>query len=270
MNPALFAHLMSIESRRLLSYRVDFWLTMVLSLIVQVVVVWALWTAVFTESGSEVVGGWDLQGIIAYGIFVFLMGRIVRGGDLQMEVATEIYDGSLSRYLIYPCNYCLTKYAQQLGNIFPDILQSFLMALVVLPFMGTSTTVDLNLTGILMSLPSLLCAHLLFFVIGLIPQMVAFWADNVWSLSVLMRMVTMLLGGAAFPLSLFPESVQTVLEWMPFRYLFEFPTLVLLGKVSVEEWVIGIVTCLAWCGVFLLVSIPIWKRGTLRYTGVGI
>ena len=187
-----------------------------------------------------------------------------------MEVATEIYDGSLSRYLIYPCNYGLTKYAQQLGNIFPDILQSFLMALIVLPFMGTSTTVDLNFTGIMMSLPSLLCAHLLFYIMGLIPQMIAFWADNVWSLSVMMRMVTMLLGGGALPLSLFPESLQTLLSWMPFRYLFEFPTLVLLGKVGLEEWITGLAVCLAWCVVFLLLTIPVWRRGTLRYTGVGI
>ena len=51
MNPALFLHLMSIESRRLLSYRVDFWITMILTLIVQLVVIWALWTVKFAESG---------------------------------------------------------------------------------------------------------------------------------------------------------------------------------------------------------------------------
>ena len=270
MNPALFLHLMSIESRKLLSYRVDFWLTMIVSLVVQVVVVWTLWTAVFTESGKEIVGGWDLQGIFAYGIFAFLLGRIIRGGDLQMAVASEIYDGSLSRYLIYPCNYCWTKYAQQLGNIFPDILQSLLMALVILPFLGTSSTVDLNMTGILMTVPTLFCAHLLFFIMGLIPQMVAFWADNVWSLSVMIRMVTMLLGGASIPLSLFPESLQNVLAWLPFRYLFEFPTLVLLGRIGFEEWALGLLSCLVWCGVFLIILLPVWRRGTLRYTGVGI
>ena len=270
MNPALFLHLMSIESRRLLSYRVDFWITMILTLIVQLVVIWALWTAIFAESGKDIVAGWDLQGILAYGVFVFLTGRVVRGGDLQMAVATEIYDGSLSRYLVFPCNYCFTKYAQQLGNIFPDIFQSVLMALLIIPFMESSTTVDLNLTGILMCLPSIFCAHLLFFMMGLLPQMVAFWADNVWSLSVMMRMVTMLIGGATFPLSLFPDSMQSVLYMLPFQYLFEFPTLVLLGKVGIEEWITGIVSCLIWCGFFLLLLIPVWRRGTLRYTGVGI
>ena len=52
------------------------------------------------------------------------------------------------------------------------------MALLIIPFMESFSTVDLNLTGILMSPFHLLCSPPLF-MMGLIPQMVAFWADNV-------------------------------------------------------------------------------------------
>ncbi len=270
MTLRLFFHLISIESRRLFSYRVDFWITMFVNLAVQLVILWALWTAVFAESGKELVGEWDLTGILSYGVMVFLTGRVVRGGDLQMAVASEIYDGSLSRYLLYPLNYGVTKYAQQLGNVFPNILQSIVMAACILPFMGSSSSVDLHVTGLLMCIPSLILAHLLFYIMGLLPQLVAFWADNVWSLSVLMRFITMLLGGATIPLSLFPEWSQGALAILPFRYLFEFPTLVILGKVSVNDWLTGLLTCAVWCVVMSLLVIPVWRRGNLRYTGVGI
>ena len=100
MNPALFLHLMSIESRRLLSYRVDFWITMILTLIVQLVVIWALWTAIFAESGKDIVAGWDLQGILAYGVFVFLTGRVVRGGGLQ-EAGNKAWNKVIQKYVGY-------------------------------------------------------------------------------------------------------------------------------------------------------------------------
>ena len=80
----------------------------------------------------------------------------------------------------------------------------------------------------------------------------------------------LLLGGAMLPLSLFPDRVQEFLHWLPFVYLFEFPTLVVLGKVDFTQWCIGIGTCLLWCLVIGTLSVPVWRRGDLRYTGVGI
>ena len=270
MSLSLFFHLVNLEARKLMSYRVDFWITMLVNLVVNLVVLWALWTAIFAESGAEIIGGWDLPGILAYGVMVFLTGRIVRGGDLQMTISTDIYDGSLSRYLLYPRHYAFTKYAQQVGNVMPDLFQSVLMGLVAIPVLGLSTTATVTPLSVAMVIPTILVAHLLFFLMSLVPPYIAFWADNVWSLSVLLRFVTMLLGGALLPLSLFPDQVQEVLRWLPFVYLFEFPTLVVLGKVDFTQWSIGIGSCLLWCLVIGAFSVPVWRRGDLRYTGVGI
>ena len=150
MSPSLFFHLVLVEAKKLMSYRVDFWITMVVALVVNLVILWALWEAIFAESGKELIGGWDLNGILAYGVMVFLTGRIVRGGDLQMTVATDIYDGALSRYLLYPRHYPFIKYAQQVGNILPDLFQSLMMGLVAIPLLGISTTADVTPLSLLM------------------------------------------------------------------------------------------------------------------------
>jgi ABC-2 type transport system permease protein len=60
-------------------------------------------------------------------------------------------------------------------------------------------------------------------------QLVAFWADNCWSLLVAHRIVASLLGGLLLPLSLFPRWSQPALDALPFRYMFAFPVDVLLG-----------------------------------------
>lgn len=270
MNPSLFLHIAFLETKKLMSYRIDFWITMAVNLVVNLVILWALWTAIFAESGEDIIGGWDLPGILSYGVMVFLTGRIVRGGDLQMTVATDIYEGALSRFLLYPRNYAITKYAQQFGNVLPDLFQSVLMGLIAIPLLGLSTTAAVTPISILMAIPTIIIAHLLFYLMGLIPQYVAFWADNVWSLSVMLRFVSMLLGGAMLPLSLFPESAQQFLQLLPFVYLFEFPTMVILGKVETAYWISGMANCLLWCLIIGALSIPVWRRGDLRYTGVGI
>jgi ABC-2 type transport system permease protein len=270
MSLALAWSLMSLEARKLLSYRADFWVTMVSQLGINLLVLWALWTAMFAESGAKLIGGWDLPGILAYGVMVFLTGKIVRGGDLQMSIANDIYQGALSRYLLYPQHYVAIKYAQQMGNILPDFVQSIAMAVIGIPLLGLSSTLDIDYLSCLMALPALWSAHLLFFLLGLFPQFIAFWADNVWSLSVFLRLSTMLLGGAMLPLSLFPEGPREILRVFPFAYLFEFPTLVLLGKVDVWSWLEGLGVSLVWCLILALCAVPLWHRGRVQYTGVGI
>jgi ABC-2 type transport system permease protein len=101
-------------------------------------------------------------------------------------------------------------------------------------------------------------------------QGVAFWADNVWSLNVMFRFASQMLGGLLLPLSLFPAWSQPVLEVLPFTYLFYFPTTTLLGQVSTAEWATGLAISLGWCGALALVSRAVWRRGRLVYTGVGI
>ena len=53
MRPGLFIHLMSIETRKLFSYRVDFWVTTVVNMVVTLIVFWYLWEAMFQESGRR-------------------------------------------------------------------------------------------------------------------------------------------------------------------------------------------------------------------------
>ena len=113
-------------------------------------------------------------------------------------------------------------------------------------------------------------ANLLIFLLRFIAQLVSFWADNVWSLNVMLRFTTELLGGLMLPLTLFPQWTQDLLVWTPFPYLFYVPVMVLLGEIGVVEWVQGLAVAAVWIAVAALVALRVWRRGTLGYTGVGI
>ena len=73
------------------------------------------------------------------------------------------------------------------------------------------------------------------------------------------------------PLTWFPESAMHALRYLPFVACCEFPVRVATGEVTtLGEYSLGLTVGLAWCGVLGLACLPIWRKGQLGYTGVGI
>jgi ABC-2 type transport system permease protein len=270
VTPRLFLRVFATEARRRLAYRADFWVNALLSFGAELAIAWFLWQAIFEESGQREIGGRNLDSTVLYYVLVLLVAKLVRppfggGGD----VAEEIYSGALSRYLVYPTGYFPFKYAQFLGALIPVALQAVLFG-AAFPFLLAEASARFTAAGVAMGLVTLFVANLLHYLMGFAIQSLAFWADNVWSLFVGLRLVTGILGGVALPLSVLPGGVQSALRATPFPYLFSEPVATLLGERSVGEWAVGLAIAVGWCGVFALVCASVFRRGRLRYSGVGI
>ncbi|MDC3379263.1 ABC-2 family transporter protein [Planctomycetota bacterium] len=268
MSPRLFWEVLLTEARRGMSYRADFWITLAGGLVSGLVIPYFLWSAVFAETGAEEIGGYTFRSMIVYYVLVVLIAKVVRGveGFSAGAISQEIYDGSLNRYLVYPTSYLPFKYAQHLGGTLPAVLQLLVLGGVCAFAIG----LPIGALELALTLASLMAAHLLWFLLVYPLHAVAFWADNVWSLVVLLRFGSALFGGAMIPLALFPGPVQDALRWTPFPHLFYGPVNTLLGKTSPQECVIGIAVVLAWCAVTLVLGSMVWRRGLRSYSGVGI
>ncbi|MCA8920787.1 MAG: ABC-2 family transporter protein [Planctomycetes bacterium] len=270
MSPRLFLQVLSLEARNRLSYRAEFWLNALVGFGVEFAVVYFLWSSMFRESGKQEIGGFDLQGMVTYYLAVILLGKLVRTQRFEGGVSTDIYEGGLNRYLVFPAGYFPFKYAQHLGGLVPAVVQFLLFALVVAFFLDVPPELRPSPTSALMALAAIAVANLLYYLLDYAIQLVAFWADNVWSLDVAKWFVASLLGGFMVPLSVFPAWLVPWLEALPFRFFFDFPARVLLGQIEPAEWARGLVVALAWCGVLALVGRGVWRRGVEQYAGVGI
>jgi ABC-2 type transport system permease protein len=257
-----------VEARKRMSYRVDFWVNAVVSFVTELGVAWFIVLAMFAGGGR--VGDFSREGMLLYFVAIILGSRIVRSADLEWAIADDIYNGALSRYLLYPANFVVLKYATQIGALLPVLIQIVLFGAWVPFVLGIPEGIHVTPATAAMCVGALAVANLLHFMTCLPLQLVAFWADNCWSLLVAHRIVASFLGGLLLPLSLFPSWSQTALAALPFRYLFAFPVDVLLGRVSPVEYVAGLAVAVLWCGIFAGISAAIWRRGTLQYTGVGM
>lgn len=268
MTPRLFLHIVDLEARTRMSYRVDFWIRTLVVLLAQLGVYLFLTWAIFAEAGTTEVRGFTEGEMVRYFVAVMLLGKLVTGTEFENTVATDIYQGGLTRYLLFPRPYLPFQYARHLGAQASTVIQVVLFGAGALLLLGPGAAADpgaLARCGV-----SLAVGNVLYFLLRLPLEMVAFWHDNVWSLVVLLRNLGRLLGGGMVPLALFPDAFQPALAWMPFRHLFAVPVGTFLGRVDAATWASELATALAWVVVLAAVNITVWRRGTRQYTGVGI
>ncbi len=260
---------LSLEMRKLLTYRIEFWFIFLGGIAVQFILAWFLWDAIFTYRHVEKLGGYSFAGLMFYYLFASLTVQTMRGREV-FEISREIYDGSLNRYLVYPVNFFSYRLAMRMAELLMALLQFAIILILCLIFLTIPEEFSLNIFSISKAFVALLIAVALHFYMGLILELIAFWADNVWSLLVLLRFVIALLGGGMIPFSFFPDWSQELLSALPFYYLIAFPVETLLGLHDSSSFWMGIVVAVGWTLSFILLARLVWSRGLLRYTGVGM
>jgi len=264
----LFWRIAGIEARKRMAYRSDFWINSLVAFATELGVAYFLVQAMF--GGEERLGEYSRRGMLLYYVAVILTARLVRPADLEWAISDDIYQGALNRYLLYPVSYGVMKYATQIGTLLPSIVQVLLFGAWVPFVLGVPEGLQVTPASAAMAAGAILVANLLHFLSVYPVQLVAFWADNCWSLLVAHRLVALVLGGLMLPLTLFPSWSQPILNALPFRYMFAFPVDVLLGRVTPGQYAAGLAIALGWCAANAALSAVVWRRGTLQYTGVGI
>lgn len=257
------------ELRKITAYRADFWIQYLANILTHIGVAFFLWQAVFTTLETESMQGYSFHSLMFYYLLVPLISRIIYGSELG-AAAREIYDGSLTRYLIYPVSFFKYKLMQYCAHSAMYTIQMVAAVIFFIALFGTPQDMEISpLT--LTIIPTLLLSVLLHYTFVMALELIAFWADNVWSLLVMVRFSISLLGGGLIPLAFFPEQLTPLINILPFRYLTAFPAELLMGRVeSWQEWLYGTAVTAVWTLLLWIAGREIWRRGTKTYTGVGI
>lgn len=258
-----------MEWRYILSYRMDFWLNFVGTSVVQLTIAYFLWSSIFSITQKDHIGVFSFEAIMLYYVLAPLTFK-ASTGILMDFMFDDIYEGGLNKYLLYPINYFRFKLMSQYAHTSYYILQLILIFTIYRIFFKLPSPFEFQFFHILAPFFVILLCSYLYFMMACCLEMISFWADNVWSLLVLLRIIIYLFGGMLIPLSLFPEEVQTILKLLPFSYLLSFPINIFMNQINLWEFFQGIVILLFWCFFFTKLAQMIWERGSRQYSGVGI
>lgn len=262
-------HVLAIEIKKAVSYRVDFWIQFFIGTFAEIAIAYFLWKAVFQIRGVARMEGYSFHGLIYYYLFATFSMRIARGND-RGYVSQDIYDGGLTRYLLYPLPFLGFKFITHFSQQILFILQLLLAFALLAALLSVPIDVDLTPLNFCAGIFTCMCAGYLHFMMTACLEMVAFWQDVVWNLMVMLRFTLLLLGGGMIPLAFFPAWGQRLVAWTPFPMIISFPVKTFMGQLSFQEWLLNAGLLVFWSALFTVLIRFIWRRGLRQYSGVGI
>lgn len=256
----------SMEFRKILAYRSDFWVTFLGQTLIQLIIARSLWQSIFETNKVDSMQGFSLNMMTLYYLLVPIGSRILSGQNMGF-ISNEIYDGTFTRYLIYPLNVFSYKSTTYLTHSLFYCFQLFFIFLIYQIFFGlVSFRAESLFLGVLLFFMASIC----YMLISMLIELISLWADNVWALMVMLRFFASFFGGGIVPLDFFPQWSQTLLSFTPFPYLISLPVKTLMGLMTLSESFLGMGVLMIWIFIFLALLQVVWGRGQKSYTGVGI
>lgn len=257
------------EIRKILAYRSDFWLNFVGNTLIHLFIARALWQSIFASNGVTEMKGMTLPTLTLYYLLAPLTTKVLMGENIGF-FSREIYDGGLNRYLVWPLPALGYKTLTFLTySCFYLVQMAILYIFARVLFYGTFLNPD-ECFRLALGLGYLLVAAFAYFNLMCLCEMVAFWADNTWTLGVMLRFITAFFGGIFLPLDFYPIWLQDLLFYLPFSAMVSTPINLIMGRMEYATAIDSFIVLLFWIPFLYLCVRLMWKRGNLRYTGIGM
>ncbi|GAB4508689.1 MAG: ABC-2 family transporter protein [Anaerolineae bacterium] len=245
-----------------LQYRVGLAIWMIY-IILNPVIYLVVWQS---AAGDGELAGYGAQDFAAYFIVLLVVTHFT---DMWHMWTYEylIREGQMSMRLVRPLHPIHVDIIENLSN-------KFLMSFVVLPaVILLSLVFQPRLEPPLWAIPafvlSLLTAGALQFLTGWVVAMAAFWTTRIIAINEVYFLAVLIFSGQFAPLDLLPAPLPTIANLLPFRWVIAFPVELLLGRLTVEQAVMGFGAQLFWLAVVLVLWATIWKAAVRRYSAVG-
>ncbi len=258
-----------MEIRKVFAYRVDFWVNFLGQTLFSIIIAYFLWLSVFETTGKESINGFTLDKMVIYYLLAPLILRIQQGLSIG-AISQDIYDGSLNKFLLYPINFFGYKILTHLARSAVYLTQLIFICVLFSFFFNSTNVLDVSPLQAAQFVVAIFFISLSFFFLNALAELVAFWADYIWSLGVILRFMVGFFGGSLVPLAFFPEWAHQALMYTPFPYMISFPVSILLEGVSWSVFFSNLLIISFWTLAFIFVSSKVWRAGRLRYTGIGI
>jgi ABC-2 type transport system permease protein len=234
-------------------------------MVAEPVIYLVVWSTIADESGGTV-GGLTAGEFAAY----YIVWTLVRTMNIVFTPygwEWRIRNGELSGQLLRPLHPIHYDLAQFAGGKIPWVL--FYLPIAVVLTLVFHPTFDIRWQEVAVFSVAIWGAYLIRTFNQSALGLITFWTTRVGALFQLYIALELLLSGRLVPLTLFPEWVQTVAWFLPFRWTFYFPIQTLVGDLTNAELLGGLAMQVFWTVVGIGVFSLVWRHAIKRYTAVG-
>lgn len=262
----------SLEER--LVYRGDFALGTLmrfLPIITQIFLWWAIFESLSpNDPRSAKISGYAFPDMVAYYLLTMLVRAFSSMPGLATSIAKQVREGDIKKFLIQPVDLIeylfLSRVAHKLAYYSVATLP---FAFVFFLCRGYFVTGWPDASQLFVCIASILLSFVLGFFLEACMGLASFWFLEISSLLFVYMLFSFFLSGHMFPLDILPEPWQSIMQYLPLKYLAYFPAAVFLGKVSGNQLWFDFGMLIFWTVFFMFLARYLYAAGLRRYSGYG-
>ena len=254
-----------VSFRANVAYKGDFALAILFEM-VYFYIYFALWRTIYSTSGDAIIASYTVSAMITYYFITAIIYQIEPSNAIFL--GQSIWNGSLTNDILKPWKPQLVDFLYTTGEIgFRAFL--YLPFLVFMYLSAHSYIVLPTVPNLLFFIVTLLLVFFLMLAFQLGLQALTFFFGDQDANVSLVTYLTAFLGGGVVPLMLLPDKIRQITEVLPFRFIFNEPANIFLGRVSSGALLYDWLQIVLWIVLFYVVYVLLYKKGLKRYTGVG-
>ena len=234
--------------------------------LVYLALIYFLWKAIYDSSGTDTVNGMTFYDTMIYLVLATAIFNLLEM-FIVWDMSRAIQSGEIIMHLLKPMKYRLYTFWSYSGShvvsFFLTFIPTFIVVSVVTKF---AIPVGWNL---LIFIGSLILALIINFNIDMLVAPICLYTESTWGINIVKETIVLLLSGASIPLTFFPENVRKVVQYMPFRAVYDIPLTILLKK-NGSDTADGLIHMLlfqvGWCVLLTIAGNLFWNHAVKRIT----
>ena len=248
-----------------LQFRLGTFVTLFANLI-YLALVYFLWKSIYASAGADTVNGMTFYDtmiylILATALFNFLEMFVV------WDMSRAIQSGEIIMHLLKPMRYRLYTFWSYSGSHHTSFILTFLPTFVVVMIL-TKGAIPIG-WNLLYFVISVVLALLINFNIEMLVAPVCLYTESTWGINIVKETIVLLLSGASIPLAFFPEKLKMIVEYLPFRAVYDIPLTILLLKNGTDTFA-GVLPKLGlqllWCVILTVAGNLFWNHAVKKIT----
>lgn len=224
----------------------------------------ALWSAVARDAP---IGRFGAQQMVGYFLAMFIV-RQLTGSWAVWLMNMEIRDGTLAQRMLRPIHPLVTYAVAALAELPVRGLLALPIAIVALvAFAGSELTRGPFMW--LVWVAAILGGWLITLLTNLAIGCAALFVESSNKIMDVWLALYFVFSGYLFPVELFPRSMRTVVDWLPFRYQLGLPVEIMTGAYDVHHALVMLGRQWAVVGCMLVITAVTWTFGVRRFAAYG-
>ncbi len=245
-------------------YRVAMMIWMI-GRIIQPLIFLVVWTTVSRARGGEV-NGYTEEDFAAYFILQMIVSQATFSW-IMWEYDYVIRTGQFSFRLLRPIHPIHADIADNLA--YKTLTLVILIPAALLLAWLFPPNFYWQVWSVVAGVLAVALAFVMRFTLEWTLALAAFWTTRINAINQTYDVILIFLSGFFAPLAVMPQAVQTLASILPFRWMLAFPIELLLGRLTVQETVLGFAMQLFWLLAALTLLSVVWRAGVKQYSAVG-